>query len=278
MTYKQFSNNFRKLFKIRLNKEGLIFDLKTIRNLREAVRYLTKEDPSAVVYNIDEDYTSTVYRMRSYSEERKRLSFGDSVTSRLNPGQRQVAKDYFEDEKRREECERQISMFNDTELRSWQSQLLALVDRSKEINDDRAIYWIVDHMGNMGKSYLARYLASTGACLFTTVENSTIAYQYNGENVVCIDLSRDTDFASLRLVSLEHLKDGYITSTKYEPKTKHFVSPQVVVFANRFPDKNKFSPDRWRVYLIEDEETLTRCKCFNQILPCTESHVMCGNK
>lgn len=124
MTFEKFHKTFRKLYKLKLRKVGYIHDTRTVRNLRQAVRYVTKEDSKAVVYNIDEDYTSTVYRMRSYSKERKRLSFGDSIPSRLNPGERHVAKDYFNDQKRTEESTRQVELFQHVELRPWQLELI----------------------------------------------------------------------------------------------------------------------------------------------------------
>ena len=57
---------------------------------------------------------------------------------------------------------------------------------------------------------------------------------------------------------LEEIKDGNVTSNKYnssilEPKTPN----TVVVFSNKAPDRRKMSKDRWTHYDIEEEYLYT---------------------
>jgi hypothetical protein len=47
--------------------------------------------------------------------------------------------------------------------------------------------------------------------------------------------------------SIECIKNGMITNTKYETGFKVFNPPHVVVFSNFPPDEEKLSADRWNI-------------------------------
>jgi hypothetical protein len=52
---------------------------------------------------------------------------------------------------------------------------------------------------------------------------------------------------------LEMLKDGLITSQKFNGETIIFNSPHVIVFANFPPETKKLSEDRWDIRTFNDE-------------------------
>lgn len=142
--------------------------------------------------------------------------------------------------------------FEDVELRGWQSDLSDALDRPA---DSRTVRWIFSYNGGTGKSFMASFLASTmGALVITGGRLVDMAYIYNYEPIVIFDLSRTQAPSEGRENSLDHiysfmesLKNGRLTSTKYDSRTKVFASPHVVVFANFPPDRTKMSEDRWNI-------------------------------
>jgi len=49
---------------------------------------------------------------------------------------------------------------------------------------------------------------------------------------------------------MEALKNGFISSSKYESCTKTFPVPHVIVFSNELPDENKFSSGRLKIHKL----------------------------
>lgn len=118
---------------------------------------------------------------------------------------------------------------------------------------------MVDDLGNTGKFYLIRYLASNyDAVIFSGGKNDRIQHQYEGEKTVVFDFPRalhstDKDFVSY--MAIEAIKNG-MTSRMYGERTL-FVSQilHVVCFFNFDPDLIKFSQDRWDItYLIAADQ------------------------
>jgi len=141
-------------------------------------------------------------------------------------------------------------------LREWQSRLVDIVT---ETPCPRKIYWIWDESGNSGKSFMAKYLmVRHDASIFTNGKLSDLAYAYNGEPVVVIDLARTSvEHMDHWYTFIESLKNGILFSPKYESGSKIFKPPHVIVFANFIPDQetrnSKLSADRWMQINIEGQ-------------------------
>ena len=144
-------------------------------------------------------------------------------------------------------------------LREWQRYF---VDELKEKElEYRHVYWVYDTVGNVGKSYLARYfMVHFDALIFSGGKISDMMYGYNGQGVVVFDLSRtmapgDDNRGPVDAVyaMIERLKNGFMYSTKYSSVQKVFAPPHIVVFSNFAPDRAKLSLDRWRVTEIAKE-------------------------
>lgn len=135
-------------------------------------------------------------------------------------------------------------------LRSWQS---ALVDIIKGPVCPRKVYWCYDLAGNTGKSFMGKYLmAWHDATIFTHGKLSDMAFAYNLERVVVIDLARtQSDKLDHMYQFIENLKNGILFSPKYESGTKCFPPPHVIVFANFEPDRSKLSEDRWFIKALD---------------------------
>jgi len=134
---------------------------------------------------------------------------------------------------------------------AWQSALFDLLDDDP---DPRRVLWRWEPSGRCGKTTFARYaLKKWDTAVFTTTTYDRVFRAYKGERVVVFDICRDEmEKKGFSYSTLESLKNGFATSTMYEPETKIFDTPHVVVFANWPPDLCKLSADRWDVQLIDN--------------------------
>lgn len=140
-------------------------------------------------------------------------------------------------------------------LKPWQQELADVVSNSP---DPRKVNWLWSVQGNVGKSYMADYLAAFhDAMILTPGKKQDLTYIWTqSPKPICIfDLSRtvapdpELRHGPLDVIYslMEDLKNGRMTSTKYESKSVFFAVPHVIVFANFEPDRSKMSEDRWVV-------------------------------
>ncbi len=141
----------------------------------------------------------------------------------------------------------QKEMFESNQLKVWQRSVIGKL----LLQNDREILWCWETAGNVGKTYLGKYLESVhGAFLCQLGKKVDLAYAYNYQSIVAFDLTRsDKDFINYSLI--ESFKDGRIFSGKYESKIKKFPSCKVIVFSNYEPDYAKLSLDRLVTYEIK---------------------------
>jgi hypothetical protein len=145
-------------------------------------------------------------------------------------------------------------------LRTWQQDVCNII---KEEPDDRTIHWVYDKTGCMGKTVFSKYLyAKTDAVIATGGGNKDIAcmlalLQKNGRDLndkttFIFNFPRSTEGISYK--ALESVKDGLMTSTKYETTTLVFNCPHVICFSNELPIMDKLSEDRWSIWTILDDK------------------------
>lgn len=136
-----------------------------------------------------------------------------------------------------------------TTFRPWQQSLINTLEQPA---DDRHIIWIHDPTGGIGKTRLARWLVDHKNAFYTNGGKSIdITYSYNHQPIVIFDYVRESqDFVSYS--TIEQLKNGILSSNKYQSCLKRFPSPHVVVFANFTPLEGKFSADR--IILLEPSQ------------------------
>lgn len=140
-----------------------------------------------------------------------------------------------------------------TEFKDWHMPIL---EKIKEKADYRTINWIVDEIGNTGKTSLCKWLClNKNALYIDSGKKSDIGYALaNWENlddlIILFDFSRDKeDYVSYS--AMEQLKNGMMLSTKYETKMLIFNSPHIFVFSNFYPDTSKLSQDRWNITVLK---------------------------
>lgn len=154
-------------------------------------------------------------------------------------------------DKLKEQC---LELYKNVEWKPWQLDVMNLV------NDSRAINWYWDKEGNIGKSFLCKYLALTRDVIVCEGKKADVFNQVNcmleaeriPEVIIC-DIPRSTiDY--INYGALEQLKGGMLYSGKYEGGMCLFPQPLVICFANEPPDESKMSEDRWNVIRIESDE------------------------
>ncbi len=68
--------------------------------------------------------------------------------------------------------------------------------------------------------------------------------------LIIIDIPR-ASFNNLSYSAIECIKNGFISSGKYEGGQYAFKTPHVYIFANSEPDMRMFSEDRWNINKLE---------------------------
>lgn len=139
----------------------------------------------------------------------------------------------------------------DHPLRPWQQHLHDLLE---EEPNRRTIIFIVDEIGNSGKSWFADwYQQKTGdTCqVLTPGKRADMAYMLPMcLRVLFLDAPRAKQSEFIQYDFLEDLKNGRVFSPKYESIMKTYEPMHIVVCMNEEPDRTKLSADRYKVINI----------------------------
>lgn len=117
--------------------------------------------------------------------------------------------------------------------------------------DDRTIRWYWEGPGCRGKSQFCKYMAykHKAVCVrggkLADLMNIVFNTDMDKCRMIMFDLPRNTG-NKISYTSLEAIKDGFITNTKYETGIKFFNPPHVIVFANVPPNgaEHEMSADK----------------------------------
>ena len=156
---------------------------------------------------------------------------------------------------------RQLKAYQLLEPYPWQAQCMEMV---KEL-DDRTIKLIVDQHGNGGKSIFAEAMEYQGLAYeippMRMMEDIMACVQgINPKKAYLIDLPRGmkkdklSDFYS----GLECLKNGVSYDKRYSFKKRRMDRPQIIVFTNTYPDWLLMTADRWEVWDMQADKSLTK--------------------
>lgn len=137
------------------------------------------------------------------------------------------------------------------ELREWQRDLEQLLESEP---DDRTIIFMVDKEGGKGKSWFMKYYYKkhpTDVQRFGCAKRDDLAFVLEPDKrVYMFDVPRGK-MGFLSYALLEEMKNGFVTSGKYESCNKEFdVDCHIVVFSNEEPDMTKLTEDRYNVISI----------------------------
>ena len=145
--------------------------------------------------------------------------------------------------------------------RDWQKKCIEICNSPKE---NRKIYWLYEKKGNVGKSFLTRYLYLQYKSILASGKQSDVfnqALKYDIENkcqdpdLLLCDIPRTFDTEYVSYGCLEKIKDRLLFSGKYEGGVIFYEqSPHILCYSNQKPCVEKMSPDRWEIIHIGDEE------------------------
>ena len=167
------------------------------------------------------------------------------------------------------------------DLRPFQLQIESWFE---EEPDDTTINWVVDYSGGKGKTAFCKYLyLKWNAIIMTKGSYNDLAQILagcvkNGRNLnnkTVIVLNYAKDMQNISYHALEAIKDGLMTSPKYESNTLVFNTPHLVCFTNKLPRLDGLSKHKWKIWLLTGEnefmenithEALRECRDFEDSL------------
>lgn len=151
--------------------------------------------------------------------------------------------------------ERLLQSYSQVTWKPWQQQVIDIIESPR---DDRTINWFWEPTGNVGKSFLAKYLVLKYDAIIADGKKDNVFAQtlkwienHNEQDpiLILLDIPRyNKEYINYGV--LESLKNGMIYSGKYEGGIACFESPHVIVFSNSRPDTDKLSYDRWNIVEI----------------------------
>ncbi len=141
----------------------------------------------------------------------------------------------------------------DVVLYEWQQRLM---DKLSGPIDPRKIMWYWETKGNVGKTFMAKYmLATKDATVLDCSKKNDLTYMlrdHEGDTVLFnIVRSIDEQYMGHVYGLAEAIKDNFVISTKYETCRIPLGKQHVVVFANIPPDMSKWSKDRYDIHEID---------------------------
>lgn len=144
----------------------------------------------------------------------------------------------------------------------WQQGLANYLDNTE--GDGRKILWITDLPGGSGKSTFTRTLEDCNHTRYANLQGLTSCYHgapiiqsfldkgWSG-NTLLLDLTRQAEDPSGMYDALEAIANGRIATVKYSGQMLRFDSKRICVFANWYPDLDRFTHNRWDLYKIHGD-------------------------
>ena len=153
--FKDIKKLLKKHFNIKAN------DIVRPINIRQCIKYITKQDQKAILINVPLKYTSTLYQAQLYRDQgHTTVNWGDYIPSQVGPSDRKVFEDNVKQEMLVQNAECLTRRVEGLELRPWQEEVVLITENLE--GDERAVLWIVDC--GKGKSKLCQYLAEKKKC------------------------------------------------------------------------------------------------------------------
>ena len=195
----------------------------------------------------------------------KQIDLGRNISSILDEGviredslaqDKKLALDIYR--RQRPRCD-----ISSVQLRPWQKDAFDLFE---QISDDRTVHWICDKEGNSGKSWFQNYVQAyfgynrVFQCDLR-MGHRDICHIMRKRSISTIDIflfndSRSASGSEVNLYRiLDNIKDGQAMASKYDGNIISFKTPNIVmVFSTVYPNLNKLSGDRWRIYNVNRDK------------------------
>lgn len=218
-------------------------DVQSAKNVKCAIKYVSKEDVKCVQRGIDQDLLSLQCKayIGAYLGPFRPNSYPYMNLTRHEQVRYKELFDAF-----REDEDIDHSFWDDVTLYIWQKTAIEILKNQ----NNREVMWIVDPEGNHGKTVLAKYLSTFHKALrLPGGKSADMAFAYQKQPIVIFDFTREkADFVNYSFI--EELKNGELFSPKYQSHAKRFKPPKVLCLSNFEPDITKLSHDRWVLFDI----------------------------
>lgn len=137
----------------------------------------------------------------------------------------------------------------------WQKKIIDIVSAPA---DARTINWIWESQGNVGKSWLCKWLCINRNALILSnkasdMKNGIMGYLEkctNYPDIIIIDIPRSVDCQYISFTGIEEIKNGCFFSPKYEGGMCIMPYPHIVIMSNEAPPLDELSKDRWGIMKI----------------------------
>lgn len=150
---------------------------------------------------------------------------------------------------------RPLEIIWEDELRPWQLKIYHSVC-AWPTRDDRTIYWYWESEGNVGKTFLCKFMMQhmNGEVMVLSGKASDCFYalkeyyelHMGGPKVLIFDIPRSQkEYVSWK--AIEKIKDGIFFSGKFKGGVVMMNTPHIICFANSLPDVSVLSADRWKI-------------------------------
>ena len=162
-------------------------------------------------------------------------------------------------------------------MRGWQQELRKHLDEKC----DRGVIWVIGEKGNEGKSYFQENIHEeygyARLCTMELSENSRNTFHIlrqlytHDTDIFLLNIPRGQYMDSGNYKIVESIKDGSAIAGNYNSKKLVFKKPNIlIVFSNLMPNRNKLSPDRWKIFkiskdLVEIGKLLVTEKCKEKL-------------
>lgn len=137
-------------------------------------------------------------------------------------------------------------------LKEWQLTVIQKLMKQ----DQRKVLFVVDEVGNSGKSELTKWmLCRLNAFVSNGGKTNDLMHIHakKKHEYSVFDMARVNNPDYYPWNFIEMLKNGWFQTTKYDGQTVVCGVQKVVMFMNQEPPLNKFSEDRYDIFRITDE-------------------------
>lgn len=144
------------------------------------------------------------------------------------------------------------------EWKPWQNSIF----ESLKQKDDRIINVLVDTVGGIGKSKVFKHCLFHGmAGLIPVIGDAKDIIQavcsMGEREAYIIDLPRTAEGSAHQqsiYKAIEQVKNGVVIDLRYKYTELIMGSPVIWIFTNQLPERDYLSRDRWKYWVVDDEE------------------------
>lgn len=138
------------------------------------------------------------------------------------------------------------------QLKCWQGMAVALLKET----DERSVHVLYDPVGNIGKTYLAKYCQVNHIAQYVPpmqdAQDFMAFAMAKPAKAYIFDMPRSESVKQRKGMwsAIEQIKNGYLYDKRYSFRDMWIEPPQILVICNELPDVESLSRDRWHFYRV----------------------------